>query len=435
MIFVDVDDTKKLMVNSLNGTMDEIDIPTFETLSKWRSLESISAGTETESELLDTLQSRGYLVKNDAEEAERKEKILVALRKNHEFDRNNCRHLTFIMTYDCNYRCPYCFEGEEYVKTAVMTPELVDEALKLTSDENLQTILLFGGEPLLPKTRKTVEYIFSKCPDKIYTIITNGYYLEEYVELLSIVNIYEITVTIDGLESTHNSRRYLANGEPTYQKIIKGVTCALAAELPIKLRVNVSHDNLQEGLKLQKLLLEQFGENNKFLKFELSPMLGYSHEEKSKIMGELFEQVAHLDNVEIARRNTAFVGITPVVSALTTGRPLSPEYSHCYAHKNNLIVDPYGEIYTCLVAVGKEYLAAGKYYPTVEFREHSIRNRNIDQIPECRECVYSLLCGGGCPMSISEPGNLYKPSCSNIQSAIHSILPKVYQTKIETQQQ
>lgn len=34
MIFVDVDDTKKLLVNSLNGTLDEIDMLTYETLSK-----------------------------------------------------------------------------------------------------------------------------------------------------------------------------------------------------------------------------------------------------------------------------------------------------------------------------------------------------------------------------------------------------------------
>ena len=37
IIFSDLDAETKLMINSLKGTMDEITIPAFETISKWVS--------------------------------------------------------------------------------------------------------------------------------------------------------------------------------------------------------------------------------------------------------------------------------------------------------------------------------------------------------------------------------------------------------------
>jgi len=108
--------------------MDEIDIPTYETISTWQAAEKIALSSKTEEELYDNLQNRGYLVENDAEETTRKEEILTALRKHHAFDREKCRYMTFIMTYDCNFRCAYCFEGEAAVKKEVMTPQLIDAA-------------------------------------------------------------------------------------------------------------------------------------------------------------------------------------------------------------------------------------------------------------------------------------------------------------------
>ena len=41
IIFADVDTETKLMINSLNGTMDEINIPIFDTLTAWQTLEPV----------------------------------------------------------------------------------------------------------------------------------------------------------------------------------------------------------------------------------------------------------------------------------------------------------------------------------------------------------------------------------------------------------
>jgi len=58
--------------------------------------------------------------------------------------------------------------------------------------------------------------------------------LEEFIDLLKKIKIGYIMVTLDGDESNHNSNQYLANGNPTYQKIISGIKKCLENNIPIK---------------------------------------------------------------------------------------------------------------------------------------------------------------------------------------------------------
>jgi len=80
--------------------------------------------------------------------------------------------------------------------------------------------------------------------------------------------------------------------------------------------------------------------------------------------------------------------------------------------------------------VGKLPIAIGKYYPEVKYFEKSVRTRNIETIKECRDCHYSLLCGGGCPVKLEHYDNLYKPECFSIKNQIHNLLPKLFEVNI-----
>jgi len=433
IIYVDVDTETKLMINSLHGTMDEINIPVYETLSAWRALDKIIPASDAETELYENLQKRGFLVENDAEETAKKEEILDALRNHHAYDREKRRRMTFIMTYDCNFRCPYCFEGDVNVRKAVMTPQLIDAALDLSGD-SLESVLLFGGEPLLPKTRPALEYIISKIPDKSYEIITNGYYLEEFIDLLTTVKLRYIMVTLDGEEENHNKRRYLANGKPTYQKLLAGISKCLENGITTRIRMNVPEGGVDESTRLQQELAARFSDYKELLSFEINSMMGYSDKLKADMVTEMFCSIVEHDYNERMKRNQSLGAMNPIINALTAGIPIRPLYSFCYAHENVLTVDPYGNIFTCLVTVGHDNLAAGKYYPTLEFKENSITNRNIDKIPECRECIYSLLCGGGCPIRLKDYSDYFRPVCASTKSQIHDLLPKLYKAERDHKQ-
>jgi len=442
-IFVELGDCKKLMINSLNGAIDKIDDDTFKIISRWKGCEEIIPNCEAEVALFDNLKSRGYLVQSYNEELEKKNKILQALRGRHDKSKINNGNIMFIMTYDCNFRCSYCFESTEISedvascgqnsskardKISVMTPKLIDAAFELAGSD-LKSVGLFGGEPLLPKTRSAIEYIASKAHNKSFNIITNGYYLEEFIDILSGLTISQIMVTLDGMEETHNLRRYLGNGKPTYNKIMAGIKLCLKNNIAICIRMNLDKSNCDEAKILKSQLIDEFSDYKDLLSFELSPMIGASYDERNQMFAGFYSEEGKFPAEEMQRNNRMLGKFTPIVNAITAGANPRPVYSFCYAHDNGLLVDPLGNIFPCLLAVGIDDLAIGKYYPEIDFYEKSIRHRNIETIPECRDCVYSLLCGGGCPVAFSDYKNLFRPECFSIKNDIHNNLPAFFLEK------
>lgn len=425
MIFVDIQDNKKLLINSLTGTMDEIDAPIYETLSKWQACEDIVAENDLEAELLSNLQSRGYLVNNSEEEIAKKNEILRVLRKNHLQMQKEQRAIVFVMTYDCNFRCPYCFEGDAYLKKEVITTEQIDIALKLAGD-GVEEISIFGGEPFLPKTIPALEHLFNKTPDKTYQIFTNGYYLTEFLDLLLSVNISQVVITLDGSEESHNSRRFLANGKPTFKKIMDGVEKCLESGIHIRIRMNLDKNNYDEGISLREKLLDKFSGYEDNLSFELATLLENSHDERIDIITEVYLSDIKYSFTDRERINNFITKKNSILDHLVYGRDINPLYSYCYAHVDGMAFDPYGYIYPCLGCVGKERFSIGKYHPLIEFKENSIRNRNIEKIPECRDCIYSLLCGGGCPLKLGGNGDFFKPVCYSVKTLLHKELPLFY---------
>ena len=425
MIPVDIGNNQKLIVNSLNGLIDRMEASTFEILAKWQKCKVIVPENDLEAELYNVLQSRGYLVKSYEEEIAKKNRMVKFLRDKHAEVKQKPNRITFVMTYNCNFRCPYCFEEGRVVKKEVITPELIDAALKLVGDD-LETVGLFGGEPLLPSTRPALEYLISQVPDKAFSITTNGYYLVEFFDLLSTIKISEIMVTLDGEEDAHNKRRYLANGAPTFQKIMQGIQKYLENNIPVCIRMNIDKGNYDKANNLKAHLLEKFAEHGELLSFETSPMMRMDRAERNDILEKLYSEDIDFSHDGRQQRNRFMGRFNPMVNALTGVAKPRPTYSFCYAHMNSYLVDPFGLIYPCLLSVGVEELAIGTYYPEINFKENGINSRNIETIPECRECIYSLLCGGGCPLRLPQYDDLMRPVCFNVSNQIHNILPKFY---------
>lgn len=421
-----------LLINSLNGLIDRIDKSAVDLINNWYDQDEIIPLSDLEEIFFSKLKSRGYLCHSFKEERDKKEEIIYALRKKHEKSKTIVSHITFVMTYDCNFRCPYCFEdsfnGETVNSQSVrMDRDLIDAAFNLAGDA-LKSIGLFGGEPLLPKNRSALEYIISKAPDKIYNITTNGYHLDKFLTLLSKIKISNIMITLDGDEDTHNSRRFLVGGKPTFKKIINNIEKCLESNIPIRIRMNLDDGNFNECIKLREKLLRKFNMYETLLSFEISPMMGMQVTKRNNMWGDLYRaDIEHSPVVQI-QMNRILSAFSPIINVLTTGAKLKPVYSFCSEHNNGIIVDPYGYIYPCLVSVGKKKFATGKYYPVVEYFENSVRDRNIESIPKCRECSYSLLCGGGCALNLNDNDEISKPECFSIINQIHNVLPLFHTT-------
>ena len=438
IIFVEVDEDVTLMINSLNGLVDTLRGHALKVISKWKNCEEIIPTNDIEASLYKTLKARGYMMDSCEEENEAKDKILHALKR--ASSKRKESKLTFLMTYNCNFRCTYCFEapvfnninGEMSDKKRVITKNMIDSAFDLIGD-NLQSICLFGGEPLLPETKNALTYITSKACNVHYSIVTNGYYIVEFFDILSDMPISQITVTLDGEEKTHNERRCLPNGEPTFDKIMTGIALCLKQGFPVCIRMNIDDNNVLDSSNLKLRILSDFSNYKDLLSFDITPMFGIPYEVRNKLALDLYAAEIRRTIDEFGSKNKMLNQFTPLLNSISVGAKSQPVYSFCYAHEDGLIVDPYGMIYPCMRAVGVRNLAIGKYYPHVEYYHNSLRHRNIETILECKECIYSLLCGGGCPVAFCDHQDIFKPECFSVKNEIHNILPMFYREKENAQ--
>ncbi|UPK44009.1 MULTISPECIES: radical SAM/SPASM domain-containing protein [Paenibacillus] len=418
-----------LLVNTLNGLLDVVDNKSMNTIERWKEEGIVNCLNHDEDTLFKQMSKRGYIVKNKTIESSIRETLMDQLLDQNKNEKEKLKEIALVLSYNCNFSCPYCYEAlEESGSKKIITEDMVDKAISL-SGGHLEHITLFGGEPLLISNRKIINYITSNYNKYSYSVITNGYYLDEYIDIFKKIDVKQVQVTIDGTEATHDLSRCLKNGKGTYTKIMKGVTSYLENGIPIKIRMNMSEENYVDCINHRDILLEQYKEFTDILSFEMATIFDTSGEKRSKINQELMQN--DLKNTVFKKKesiNQYLSSSLPITKFFTLNKPIKPIITPCRAHTNSRFYDSEGNIYSCILSVGKERFSIGKYYPKVETKQNSIINRNVSNIEQCSQCKYALICGGGCPLIFNDD-NLMLPNCSYCMDELYEQIPNIYNTK------
>lgn len=141
--------------------------------------------------------------------------------KEQERNRHTLVDLFWECTLTCNAKCKHCGSSAEKRKyDGELTTEEIKEAFKqISEDMDASKILInvTGGEPLVRKDLfEVMEYATNELGFK-WGMTTNGILLtEENIRKLKKANMETISVSIDGLEKTHDEFR----GVPGSYKII-----------------------------------------------------------------------------------------------------------------------------------------------------------------------------------------------------------------------
>ncbi|HUL51168.1 MAG TPA: radical SAM protein, partial [Candidatus Nitrosotalea sp.] len=127
-----------------------------------------------------------------------------------EFRRSVPRHYTFILNSHCNFNCRYCFERPEYrERVATLSTEQIDAAFRVIDrystrhgKHEFPGIEIFGGEPLLPKSRPSLEWLLRAAAKRglMAAIQTNGFHVASFLDFFRTFgsHIRQIQVTLDG---------------------------------------------------------------------------------------------------------------------------------------------------------------------------------------------------------------------------------------------
>ena len=298
---------------------------------------------------------------------------------------------------------------------------MVDRAFDIYKD--IEKISFFGGEPLLLENRRIIEYIVESKPNVIYSMMTNGYYLEEFCDVFKNKKVECIQVTMDGSEEIHNKSRILKNGKGTFQKIMRGIHKALECKYPIRIRMNVNEKNINNCIKFREELYEELEENEKLISFEIYPM--FQTNKKTNLLKKLYKEDLNSGEVDkIIKKNNILCSGLPIENYFISNMALKPIINYCEAHNNKRFLDVEGNIYSCILSVGKQEMSIGKFYPEYKKKDKSFITRDISKINECKKCKYAFLCGGGCPLQLaSNSQDIYKPNCGGMYNALNCTLP------------
>ena len=292
------------------------------------------------------------------------------------------------------------------------------------------SLLYLGGEPLVYSLaqRQMIAYVVEKCieADLELSIVTNGYALTEYIDILKPAKIKEIQITLDGSRDIHNGRRATANKKGTFDKIIEGISAAVENKMPINLRSVIDAENIADIVNLavyldslgwldlpDELFKTQLGRN-----YELFDCYAKPQHLMTRI--SLWSEYAALSKKHPILQKfhrPDFKGIRQLVD---TGELPIASYDTCPACKTEWVFDLHGEIFGCTATCGRQEHRLGKFWPETDLDEGKIgrwKSRSVQTIEKCAGCKYDAVCGGGCGVMAANNngGDILTPDCRPIQ--------------------
>jgi uncharacterized protein len=413
---------KSAIVNILSGSAD--------ILEPEKALEIESGNFTNVEEYID----KGYLVDEEKEHSLYTNAYLdfIDQRETGEIQ------IFFVPWYDCNFACSYCYQSGYENPRSIPSTELIDgffDYIGKTFAGRKKYITLFGGEPLLPgeKYEASIASFLSKAKEKNLdvAIVTNGYSIPRYMKYLSDARIREVQVTLDGTAETHDKRRPLAGGGPTFDTIVRGIDMLIDAGINVNLRVVLDAENIGSLPALASFAIAKGWTSKSNFKTQIGR--NYELHFCMKNPGALFDRLSMYERIdELARTNPVVKEFfSPAFSVVRhlheNGELPDPLFDSCPACKTEWAFDYTGSIYSCTATVGKTDERLGTFYPDIKTDDAAIRTwqrRDVTTIPECRDCSLALACGGGCgSVAKNKSGSIMAPDCRPVHELIALGIP------------
>lgn len=325
----------------------------------------------------------------------------------------------FIMTDKCNFKCSYCFMLKEQEKGNLkkfgkMTPEIAKLALNkfaelsYSNDKDERMIIFYGGEPLLnfPVIKQIVlEAEQLKIEKKLaedtkFAIVTNGSLLSDEIALFFKSHNVGIGISIDGDSFVTNSSRVFANGNPTFDSIMKGINVCKKNGI----------DDYSLSVTISKSCLEKFDETIDFIVNKVKcKSVGYNilmnldgdKEDSEKYALDAANFI--IKSFEIFRKKGIYEDrIMRKVKSFIDGKVHLFDCAACGA--NQVVFAPDGTIGVC-----HGFLGTKNYFSSSVFDTNFLPKNNPDfmewsrrtpiNMEQCQSCPALGICGGGCPFN------------------------------------
>jgi uncharacterized protein len=193
--------------------------------------------------------------------------------------------------------------------------------------------------------------------------------------------------------------------------------------MPVNLRMIVDKDNIAFLPALADIAIEKGWTKHPNFKTQLGRNYElHSCQENQKALFsrmEMYEDIYQLlkQHPQIIEFHKPAFSISKFLSE--NGELPSPLFDACPACKTEWAFDYTGQIYSCTATVGKAGEELGTFWPEVSLHKERIeawQERDVLNIPECRNCNLQLACGGGCgSVAKNKAGHCNSPDCRPVK--------------------
>lgn len=405
------------LINVLSGSAD---ILNSQEAEKYRNKELFN-----HQEYID----KGYVVDPKKEEKQYKQKYLDFIDDRDEDE----VQLFFIPWYTCNFNCSYCFQDEYTNPNDDLENQVIDAFFKYI-DENFvnrkKYVTIFGGEPFLtsPKKMETIKYLIEGATSRNLDIavVTNGYNIQDYLDIIKSNRIREIQITLDGTKKIHDKRRMLKGGQGSFDRIAVGIDALLENNIAVNLRMIVDKDNINNMPELANEAIRRGWTKSAFFKTALGRNYELHHCQTNN--QRLYSRIGMYNDIyELVKQHPQILEFHKPAFSIAkylfeNGELPNPLFDSCSGTKTEWAFDYTGKIYSCTATVGNEEDSLGTFFPEVNLKQDLIdvwEERDVLSIKKCRDCSLQLACGGGCAsIAKNQTGTLLAPDCRPIKELL-----------------
>lgn len=450
IVKVDDDAGRYALLNSYTHAFDIVN------QNVYRYLKNEGSDCDISDETKKKLVKRGYITSLSKEDE--RELVKRLLDKIYDEVRLKNFGFHFIISYDCNLRCVYCYEdpilnGCACLPKCRISKEQVDKAYEIIveKDKNRQgkkSISLYGGEPFLASNREMVEYIVEKGKNLGYTfsVTSNGYDLDKYFDLLEANSkIFSFQITIDGVEDIQNFRKPHFENKDSFAKITSNVDSLLKMGISVVIRINTDAYSMERVDELLNFFSTKGW--GKYKNFKSYCALLRSNIPIKNSDGVSFQETftqcsfykrfseKQLKERSLNKMTCQDYKVKTVLKNLLVGKHVFHKSCFCGAQTGCLIFDPLGDVYSCWDVVGDRRYRVGHYIPEFcledgladKWFNSRISNHN------CAKCKYVFFCGGGCLAgTYREKGEAHPGNCNHYPQLFNYELQQLYDEEIKS---
>ena len=338
-------------------------------------------------------------------------------------------HASFIVTLttDCNFCCPYCFEGSisesEYMDDEIDNAtinHIIDSVKKQTNIRNIY-IAFFGGEPLLNKSVmwmicRRLRETLSNSHNVHFTLTTNLTLLDQNdIILLKEFAFNNVQVAIDGAKPIHDTRRATKEKQPTYDLTFENIYRLIKSDIQTMVFLNFDHKNASSFNTLIKDLKCKLPFRK--LVFVLNPISPSFAKlcSKNYFMSKDVEADLFISLLKTLQRNEFNI------------QAFGQRDMLCIANSDiSCLIDPRGRLFKCGMMLGNDNFVTGSVFDETY---HSMHYQLIINDPweDClrNACPYLPICGGGCrSLALINGLSLFAPYCEK-KTYFETVFPVV----------